>query len=227
VAGLLVVAITVAGLYLTDPAAEEGDSASPESTGPAPTTYSDAPSTDVFKGIDRRAGDQRALDVPEVFGRSTKRLSDDDADVVLELRASKIDANCGAAVWSRALATELRRAGCSQIVRGLYSDDKGKFAVVVAIVNLADVTQANAIVRRLSPQAGTGFVLPLTGEPPLDRFGQGFSIARGRAMGHYGLISWAQRLDGTGDEQDEDLLSLVVTGGRVDEALLRRAVSGR
>lgn len=223
----LVAAIAVAVLTYIDPNADEVGDGTPEATGAAPSSYSEAPSTEVFKRIDSRSADKRPLSVREVFNAATRRLDDKDAKVVLKLRTSKLDANCGLAVWSRSLAAELRKAGCSQVLRGLYSDDKQRFGAIVAIFNLAEVEQANAIVRRLSPDVGSGFVLPPPAEPPLNRFGQGFSIARGRAMGHYVLLSWVQRLDGSGDERDEQLHSLVVTGGQVDEAILRRAVSSR
>jgi hypothetical protein len=68
------------------------------------------------------------------------------------------------------------------------------------------------------PRTGSGFPLVPPRSVP---FGQAFSIARGVAMGHYAVITWVQRADGTGDERDGALLSLLVTTGRPGAVLLR------
>jgi hypothetical protein len=45
-------------------------------------------------------------------------------------------------------------------------------------------------------------------------------------MGHFAVIGWVRRLDGTGDEQDEALLSLLVTVSG-PQAVLDRAAAAR
>jgi hypothetical protein len=45
-------------------------------------------------------------------------------------------------------------------------------------------------------------------------------------MGHYAVIGWVRRLDGTGDEQDDALLSLLVTVAG-PQAILDRAAATR
>lgn len=225
IAGLLVAVITAVSLFFDSGSEEGGTDFSAAATGPSPASYSDAPSTAAFKGIEKRSSDARPLTTAEVFNRATKTFKDAEAKVTLELRGSKIDNSCAAAIWGKELLTELTKAGCTQAVRGIYSDDKQRYGAAITILNLAGVAEANAAAKRLSPDVGTGFVLPMPAEAPLDRFGQqGFSVARGRALGHYVIVSWVQRLDGGGDEQDEKLLSLVVTAGEADGALLRRAV---
>jgi hypothetical protein len=42
-------------------------------------------------------------------------------------------------------------------------------------------------------------------------------------MGHYAVITWVQHADGTGDESDAALLSLLVTTGRPNAVLVRAA----
>lgn len=226
--GGLIAVIAVLGINLVGSNDETGRPAdAPVAAGTAPTSYSDAPSTAVFSAINKRSADRRPLSTAEVFTKETKTLDDKQAKAVLKLRASRNDGNCAAAVWGSRLTAELRKAGCTQAVRGLYSDAKGRYAAAVTILNLAGVREADSVTKRLSPEAGDGFVLPLPGAAPLNRFGQGFSIARGRALGHYSVVAWVQRTDGGGDEQDAKLLSLVVTTGRADAAILRRTIRQR
>jgi hypothetical protein len=192
--------------------------------GPAPSAYSDSPSTRAFAGIDRRAADAAPLTAGEAFPRSAATLADGHAGARLRRVAARLDADCAAAVWGARLAGELRRAGCTEVARAGYLDQKAGYAALVAIINLATVADANRLVDVLGNNAAPGFVLSL---PGVDRFGQGFSVARGRAMGHYAVIGWVRRLDGTGDEQDEALLSLLVTvsgpAAVIDRAAATRA----
>ncbi|MCW2946234.1 MAG: hypothetical protein JWR24_2951 [Actinoallomurus sp.] len=188
--------------------------------GPVPSAYSQAPSTPVFEPIGKRSADARPLTADEVFG--TKTIVDADSKASLKLAASKIDAQCTAAVWGGGLAGQLQRAGCTQATRGVYTDKH--FAAMVTIFNLADSSSADRLVAAADPKSGNGFALPLTTARP---FGQAFSIARGLAMGHYAVITWVQRADGTGDEKDTGLLSLLVTAGRPGAVLLRAAGNGQ
>jgi hypothetical protein len=95
---------------------------------------------------------------------------------------------------------------------------------MVTIFNLADVKAADQLVTTIDPRSGNGFPLVPAGKAP---FGQEFSTARGLAMGHYAVISWVRRADGTGDEQDTALLSLLVATGRPKAVLVRAAGPGR
>jgi hypothetical protein len=141
----------------------------------------------------------------------------------VKLRAKRLDGDCAAAVWGASVGDELRRGGCTQAARGIYSDTEHGYALAVAVFNLAGAEDANRFVAKLDQTIGAGFVLPLEAPAPLDDFGRGFGMARGLAMGHYAVVSWAQRLDGTGDEKDETLLSLLIEGGKSPAVLGRAA----
>ncbi|HEU5159643.1 MAG TPA: hypothetical protein VFU43_21800 [Streptosporangiaceae bacterium] len=205
------------------PAARDGAVSRPVAGGAGPAAYSDAPSTQVFAGIDRRSADAKPLTVGEVFPKAARTLPDKDARARLTLADARIDADCAAAIWGLELGEMLRRAGCTQVVRGAYVDKKAGYAAMVAIINLAGAADANRIVDAVGDNSVPGFILPL---PRGDRFNEGFSLARGRAMGHYGVIGWVRRLDGTGDEQDTALLSLLVTV-ESPKAVLDRAAASR
>ena len=137
----------------------------------------------------------------------------------LALRASELDEDGGKAVWGQGRGEALREGGCVQAVRGLYTDDKKEFRVVVAVYNLRDEDAADRVVEAFG--AGSGGFVKLPAKTPA-RFGEGFSLARGLAMGHYALITWAERADGTGTGTSRPLLSLVVTAAKA-EALYDRA----
>lgn len=187
-------------------------------SGPLPMTYSRASSTSVFAPIATRAKDHRPLTAHEVF--DTKSVRDDDAKDTLKLTDSRVG-QCAAGVWGPRLAAELQRSSCTQVARGRYLGNR--FEVMVTIFNLADANAAGRVVATADPKAGNGFAQPLGTRP----FGQSYSTARGVAMGHYAVIAWAQHTDGTGDDKDTALLSLLVTFGHPEAILARTAGTGK
>jgi hypothetical protein len=181
--------------------------------GPAPSAYSKASSTSAFDEITTRVQDAKPLTKAETF--SPKTITDADSKATLKLVRSSLDARCTTAIWGAQLAEVLQRGGCAQAARAAYTDKH--FVAMVTIFNLVDVKAADAVVADADPKSGNGFPLALDGVP----LGQGFSTARGVAMGHYAVITWVQRVDGSGDEQDTDLLSLLVATGRPKAVLVR------
>jgi hypothetical protein len=182
--------------------------------GPGASTYSQAASTAAFAAIADRAKDAKPLTSAQVFG--TKKITDADAKASLKLTASSLDAHCTAAIWGTRLAGRLEQGGCTQAARATYSDKN--FAALVTIFNLANAKAADQVVAEADPRSGNGFPLAPPNSPA---FGQAFSTARGVAMGHYAVITWVQHADGSGDERDAALLSLLVTTGRPNAVLVR------
>jgi len=136
------------------------------------------------------------------------------------LRLSVLDDDCGKAVWGRGLGEVLQDGGCTQAVRGLYTDEKKGFRVLVAAYNLGDEEAADRAVEAFG--AGAGGFVKLPDKTPKG-FGEGFSLARGLAMGHYALITWAERTDGKGAGTNGALLSLVVTAAKAEGLYARAA----
>jgi hypothetical protein len=184
--------------------------------GPGASTYSQAASTAAFAVIADRTKDAKPLTSAQVFG--TKKITDADAKATLKLTASSLDAHCTAAIWGTRLAGRLEQGGCTQAARATYSDKH--FAALVTIFNLVDAKAADQVVAEADPRSGNGFPLA---PPDSPAFGQAFSTARGVAMGHYAVITWVQHADGSGDERDAALLSLLVTTGRPNAVLVRAA----
>ncbi|SEF53370.1 hypothetical protein SAMN04489712_101340 [Thermomonospora echinospora] len=252
-AAAVIIVVLVAGIaVLTAGAGEEdtvrragGPQASvgrPADSGSSPSSYSSSPSTDAYAGIDQRGEDGSPLTEEEAFPSSARSLTVKEAGSRLKLVGKRLDGDCAHAVWGRAVGDELRRGGCLQAVRGMYADTGRGYALSVTIFNLASSADADRLVDALGRGRGGGFVRPLTGADDgvtvrptasatagasaLEGFGQGFSMARGLAMGHYAVISWAQRLDGEGDETDEALLALLIEGGKAPAVLGRAAAAG-
>ena len=238
----VVVIVAVAGLIVVsgdDGRSAQGDPARgmgrPADSGSSPQSYSSSPSTDAYRGIEERAKDARPLTEAEVFPASGRTLTVKEAGARLTLVGSRMDADCAQAVWGAAVAEELRRGGCTQAVRGMYADTRKGYALSVTIFNLTTSADSDRFVAALGRIHGGGFVRPLTDVPggvtaspfpeELSRFGQGFGAARGLAMGHYAVIAWAQRLDGTGDPTDEALLALLIEGGKASAVLGRAAAA--
>ncbi|MFB4316207.1 hypothetical protein [Actinomadura sp. 21ATH] len=190
------------------PAASVGQVAQ---SGVSPASYSSSPSTGAYAKIEQRSADAAPLTEGEAFPDA--KLPVPGADAELSLKGKRLDGDCGAAVWGTGVAEVLRQGACTQAARAVYAD--GDYALTVAVFNLAGKESADRLVATLG--TGGGFVRPLDGS------GQGFSMARGLAMGHYAVVSWAQRADGKGDAQDEALLSLLIEGGKAPGPLGRAA----
>ncbi|KAB2342737.1 hypothetical protein [Actinomadura rudentiformis] len=192
-------------------------------SGPAPASYSSSPSADAYSGIAQRSADAAPLTAAELFPSSASTITLSSAKAKLTLKGKRLDTDCAAAIWGRSVAAALGEGGCTQAARTLHADTKKGYALAVTVFNLASADHADRIVEQLGNVRGGGFVRPLNAAAPLDKFGQGFGMARGLAMGHYVVVSWAQHLDGSGDEQDEDLLSLLIEGGKAPAVLGRAA----
>ncbi len=195
----------------------------PAGNGLSPDSYSSSPSSAAYAGIVSRGADPKPLTIEEAFPASAATLSVPDGDVEVKLRAKRLDADCAAAAWGATVVETLGKGGCTQAARGVYAGPKGGYGLAVAVFNLAGSADADRFVETLEHTIGAGFVRPLEAPAPLDGFGRGFGMARGLAMGHFAVVTWAQRLDGTGDEKDTTLLSLLIEGGKAPAVLGRAA----
>jgi hypothetical protein len=175
--------------------------------------------------IDSPAGklvdDPRPLDRGEVFREDAKQPSDGEVELVLQ--GIRTDTRCTDTVWGPELRTLLLNGGCLQVVRGLYTDRDARWIGQVTIFNMQDAGASRSLITRLESHHDAGFVLALTGSDPLDRLGRGYSQGSASAYGHYVLLTWEQRTDGTEpSEQDTDLRSVDNALNRVRDALIRR-----
>ncbi|MGK5557113.1 hypothetical protein ACSNOI_36445, partial [Actinomadura kijaniata] len=193
--------------------------------GPSPVSYSHSPTNAAYAAIAERSRDPQPLTLEQMFPASATTV-EAPAGARLKLRDKRVDTDCAAAVWGGSVARELARGGCNQAVRALFADTGRGYALSVTVLNLASSADADRTVETLGRVRGGGFVRPLPAAAPLDRFGRGFSMARGLAVGHYAVVAWAQRLDGRGDAGDETLLTLLIEGGKARGVLARAAHAG-
>jgi hypothetical protein len=192
----------------------------PAESGLAPSSYSSTQSTGAYAAIEQRARDAKPLTMDEAFPERARTLEVTGTGLELSLESKRLDGDCAAAVWGTGIGDALGQGGCTQAARGVYADAERGYALTVAVFNLSARQHADRLVGMFGDG---GFVRPLPAEAPLDRVGQGFTVARGLAMGHYAVVAWAQRLDGQGDARDETLLSLLIAGGKAPSALGRAA----
>lgn len=228
VLGIVAVLVLVAVFVLrgeagTPGGAEAGTGAAgaPAGTGPSPASYSSSASSEAYAGIAQRRTDPAPLTAKEAFPPAASALQAGKARPAL--RGKQLDADCTAAVWGGTVAAELRRGRCTQAARMIYADPRSGHALAVAVFNLASAADADRFVATLDRARGGGFVRPLPVPGSEHVFGQGYGMARGLGMGHFAVVTWAERLDGKGDARDETLLSLLIEGGKVPAVLGRAA----
>jgi hypothetical protein len=173
--------------------------------------------------LDERANDPRPLYRGEVFRGDAKQPSDVDGVVKLTLRGIRMDTRCTDTVWGPELRALVQNGGCDQVVRGLYTDQGTRWIGQVTIFNMHDASASRSLVTRIESQHDAGFVFPLTGSGPLDRLGRGYSEGWAGVYGHYVLLTWSQRTDGTKpSEHDTDLSSVDFALERVQDVLIHR-----
>ncbi|MBB4776292.1 hypothetical protein [Actinomadura livida] len=194
----------------------------PAGTGLSPASYSSSSSASAYSGIASRKADPDPLTIEEVFPASAAKVAVPGGEVQVKLRTKRLDGDCADAVWGATVGEVLGEGGCTQVARGIYSGPRNGYGLAVAVFNLSGAAEADRFVATLEKTIGAGFVRPLEAPAPLDDFGRGFGMARGLAMGHFAVVTWAQRLDGKGGAEDEALLSLLIEGGK-NPAVLGRA----
>ncbi|MGH3387767.1 MAG: hypothetical protein ACRDOO_02690 [Actinomadura sp.] len=173
--------------------------------------------------LDERANDPRPLYRGEVFRGDAKQPSDAAGAVKLTLRGIRMDTRCTDTIWGPELRAVVQNGGCDQVIRGLYTDDRARWIGQVTIFNMQDANASRSLVTRLESQHDAGFAFPLTGPGPLDRLGRGYSRGWASVHGHYVLLTWSQRTDGTAPSgQDTDLHSVDSALNDVPHVLFQR-----
>jgi hypothetical protein len=220
-AGLVAVVLAVAAVLVLrgeEPAAKTTTTSRmgrPAGSGVPPTSYSSSPSSGVFASINERSSEEKPLTAGELFAEKT--ITDATSKAKLTLRDTQVDGDCAKAMWGSSVGKVLRQGDCTQAARAVYTDPKKGYAVTIGVFDLADSADAG---RAVEAFGNGGFIKPLSGV----KLSEGFSVARGLAMGHFALVTWVQRIDGKGDERNEALLSLLVTGAKA-EAIYARAAA--
>ena len=218
-AAILLVVGTIGGAYLVAGGSDHSSpkaSSSPlagssRSTGtntdvPASSTgenkpgyYNSMKSWSLWNSLDTATQDSRPLTLSEVFDDEAAKSEKDTLDgTYFNLQgAGRLDTDCLGAVWGSSLKAAMQTYGCTQVVRAPYVSADQKWTGQLAIFNLKDVSSANALLNDLDPKAGKGFLVPVTGPSPIDRFGKGSTGAESGAYGHFVVVGWAGHADGS------------------------------
>jgi hypothetical protein len=179
------------------------------SSGSKPASYNSMKSWSLWDSLNTASQDSKPLTLEEVFADSEAKSYKDTSDnTVFNVQGTgRIDTNCAGTV-SGSLQTVLQGYGCTQVVRAAYVSADNRWVGQMAIFNLKDVTSANAFLDDLDPKSGKGFFLPVTGASPVDKFGSSTTGAQSGAYGHFVVVGWAGRVDGTqGDNYGIDTIS--------------------
>ncbi|MFB9833851.1 hypothetical protein [Actinoallomurus acaciae] len=175
-----------------------------------PTTYNSMKSWSLWDSLNTASKDSKPLTLDEVFADpEAKSYKDSSDNTVFNVQGTgRLDTNCVGAVTGAALQTALQGYGCTQVVRAAYVSADQKWVGQMAIFNLKDVTSANAFIDDLDPKANKGFFQPISGASPVDKFGTSTTGAESGAYGHFVVVGWAGRADGThGDSYGIDTIS--------------------
>lgn len=110
----------------------------------------------------------------------------------------------------------------------IYADSRSEMIGFVAIFNMRDNEAAGRVVSALDPESGVGFVLPLRGESPSDRFIFGSGVADGHVLGHFVFVTWVERHRGVNPTRPSDPLDEEGLGdARAALSDAREAIIGR
>ncbi|MFF5204500.1 hypothetical protein [Streptosporangium sp. NPDC000396] len=190
------------------------------SSRPRPDVYKGWISPKLFAPIAQSKADPAPLTPKEVFAEKTLK----EGGVTLKLAATKLDADCSAAVWGQGLADQLVQAGCTQAVRGVYTSADGRYVAQYTLLNLRDTASADGLVQSLTAMHRGGWAQAL--ESDTARFpAGGHTEASGHAMGHYAGLVWIGRADGAEPGPKDDFVSLSLTVRGAEKAVFRRVVA--
>jgi hypothetical protein len=185
-----------------------------------PKVYVNTPANSLVDKLNQRSKDSRPLNKSEVFGDQAKEVSHGTYHFTL---ASSALTDCASATWGQELQSDLRKYGCTQIVRGAYVSQDKKYLGQFVAINLAQLQGSEQVVRDLDPNSNAGFVSPLTA-PGTENFGNGFSAAYSQSFGHYVVISWVERAGGGQPQTMNELLDASIAIERADDFVWERLV---
>lgn len=163
-----------------------------------PVTYNSMKSWSLWNKLNTASGDSKPMTLDEVFSDAEAKSYKDGTDnTVFNLQGTgRLDGDCGSTVTGE-LKTVLQTYGCTQVIRAPYVSADQHWVGQLAIFNLRDVGSANSFLGDLDPKSGKGFFVPVSGSSPVDKFGSAPTGAESGAYGHFVVVGWAGRVDGT------------------------------
>ncbi|MBO2452255.1 hypothetical protein J4573_34555 [Actinomadura barringtoniae] len=169
-----------------------------------------------------RTTDPKALTAGEIFAKSKFGP--------YVRTAAKAQTSCTGAVSGSSLASILKKAGCSQVVRGTYARKDGKLIGTVGVLNLRSENAAKVVLKIANGK--DSYLVPLPGTGTTKKIGKGEALGTAETRGHYLIMTWVQRPDGKKiDDKYHSSVSAfgqqVIKGSGLTFALAYRETEGK
>jgi hypothetical protein len=225
-APVLVVVLVVAGyVYLrtTKPAPTAGHAAAPQHS--AAALPSPSPTFGPWKHIESRSQDPAPLNVTELFPQQFSNSGNAGVRTV-----DKTSTKCPHEVFGSALATAVRKADCTQVLRASYLSTNHKIMSTVGVLNLTDAAAA-AHAGKVS--GATEFIKQLpAAHGPTKNLSKGTGIVEAEVKGHYLILIWTEFANlkapsSKTHRKQLEAFSADLIAGTVNVSLTNRMVTGR
>jgi len=224
-APVLVVVLVVGGyVYLSGrhaPAAPHAAGASHPAAAPnKPAATTLGP----WKHIESRSQDPVPLTVAELF--PAKFSVPGEAGT---LTASKAGSKCTREVIGSKLATAVRKADCTQVLRASYLSTDHKIMATVGVLNLENATAAG---KAGKASGAVEFIKQLAAaHGPTRNIAKGTGIVAAYVKGHYLILTWTEFANlrspsGKGKRQELEEFSTGLVAGTANVSLTNRMVTG-
>ncbi len=226
-APVLVVILVVAGyVYVTHkPAPPAGHPAAAPSHHAAPALASPSPTLGPWKHIESRAMDPAPLSLSELFPAQFTNAGAAGIRTV-----DKASANCPREVFGSKLATAVRKADCTQVLRASYLSTDHKMMATVGVLNLTDVAAAEHAGK---VSGATEFIKQLTAaHGPTRNLSKGTGIEEAEFKGHYLILIWTEYANlhspqTKSQRKKLEAFSTDLIAGTANISLTKRMVTGR
>ncbi|MFI6596540.1 hypothetical protein ACIBHX_09830 [Nonomuraea sp. NPDC050536] len=222
IGGVAVLALLGGGLFVM----WNMDSPAPASSDAARRTSAPLPSGPQGKYgyAASRDMDSEPLTLKEVF--PTKKIDVSGRSYVMTITAK--DKKCSDAVLGDKLQKALKKGKCTQLLRASFRDKDGKVIGTIGVANLGSGKDSSKVAAAGSK---SDYVKPLPGKDSVTKLlGQGSGGAQVRTHGHYAVMYWIQKKDGTKPDKKgfKALYQAVddITQATVFKALDARSLTG-
>jgi hypothetical protein len=222
-APVLIVVLVVGGyVYLSSRHAP----AAPHANKPSHPAAANSPAVTLgpWKHIESRTQDPAPLTVTEMFPAKFSTNG-----VAGTLTVSKASTKCSHEVLGTELATAVRKADCTQVLRASYLSTDHKIMATVGVLNLTDVSAAE----KAGQAAGaTEFIKQLAAaHGPTRNIAKGTGIVEAEVKGHYLILTWTEFTNlkapsGKSQRQKLESFSSGLVAGTANVSLTNRMVTG-
>ena len=225
-APVLVVILVVAGYvyFSAKPAPTAGHSPAPPRR-TAAVKSSPAPTLGPWKHIESRTQDPAPLNVTELFPQQFSV-----AGAAGTRTVDKASTNCPREVFGSSLASAVRKADCTQVLRASYLSTDHKLMATVGVLNLSDVTAAEHV-GKVSGSAEFIKQLPAA-HGPTRNLSKGTGIEEAEVKGHYLILIWTEFTNlhapkGKSQRKQLEAFSAGLISGTANVSLTKRMVTGQ